>query len=133
MDFDKDDLQMTYNKLFMKFVKLKKNYKISLKNIIDVEHEKESLVIKLSKSHALIDFLKSRNTMLTGNLGASTSHPSNSERKTLFVKLMKVEEIKANIACLNSTLLQRYKLMPSLFLHATIVGLFVTLDQIVLN
>jgi hypothetical protein len=95
------DLQMAYNMLFKKFVKFTHRHQISLKKLNDVEHEKESLVIKLSKSHTLIDSLKSKNTMLIDKLGAFTSHAFNSERKTLFVKLVKVEEVKANIACLD--------------------------------
>jgi hypothetical protein len=34
-------------------------------------------------------------------LGTTTSHAFNFERKTLFVKPVKVEEFKANIACLD--------------------------------
>jgi hypothetical protein len=116
--------------------------KISRKKLNDVEHEKESLVTKLSESHAFVDPLKFENivlvennksldnelkdckelshklsndnlenlfcvqkhlsnkpNMIVDNLGASTSHASNSKRKTLFVKLVKVEEVKANIVC----------------------------------
>jgi hypothetical protein len=39
--------------------------------------------------------------MLIDNLGASTSHASNFERRTLFVKYVKVEKVKSNIACLD--------------------------------
>jgi hypothetical protein len=59
-----DDLQMMYNKLYKEFVKLKKKYQISFKKLSDVEHEKESLVAKLSESHILIDSLKSENLNL---------------------------------------------------------------------
>jgi hypothetical protein len=82
MDSDEEiDLQMAYNKLFKKFDKLTHHQQIFLKKLNDVEHEKESLVIKLSKPHALIDSLKSENTMLIDKLGASTSHASNFRRK----------------------------------------------------
>jgi hypothetical protein len=53
------DLQMAYNMPFKKFVKLTHRHQISLKKLNDVEHEKDSLVIKLSKAHALIASLKS--------------------------------------------------------------------------
>jgi hypothetical protein len=49
---------MTYNKLYKEYIKLMKINKISRKKLNDVEHEKESLVIKLSKSYALVDSLK---------------------------------------------------------------------------
>jgi hypothetical protein len=49
------------NELLEKFLKLSTN---SNKELEKVKQEKESLVIKLSKSHALIDYLKSENTML---------------------------------------------------------------------
>ena len=148
IDSDEEiDLQMAYNKLFNKFFKLTHHHQIFFKKLNDVEHGKESLVINMSKSHALIDSLKSENTMLIDKLGAFASHASNSGRKNLFVKPVKVEEVKANIArlgkgktyCMNICVkpefkaFQGNKLMQSLFLHATIVGLLVTLDKIVLN
>jgi cell division protein FtsB len=52
------------NVLFEDFLKLSKNYKNSNKELKKVKQEKESLIIQLSKSHALIDSLKSENTML---------------------------------------------------------------------
>jgi len=52
------------NELFEDFLKLSKNYKNSNKELKKVKQEKESLIIQLSKSHALIDSLKSENTML---------------------------------------------------------------------
>ncbi|KAE8076241.1 hypothetical protein FH972_014904 [Carpinus fangiana] len=49
MDFDEEiDLQMAYNKLSKKFVKLTHHHQISLKKLNDVEHEKESLAKKKS-------------------------------------------------------------------------------------
>jgi pyruvate/oxaloacetate carboxyltransferase len=53
-------------KLFKVFDKLKnaKNFKVSHKELKKVKQEKESLIVQLSKSHALIDSLKSENTML---------------------------------------------------------------------
>ena len=44
--------------------------------------------------------MKYENIMLIDNLGASTSNAYNFER-TLFVKHLKVEEVKANITCLD--------------------------------
>jgi len=41
--------------------------KISRKKLNDVEHEKESLIAKLSESHALVDSLKSEITVLVEN------------------------------------------------------------------
>jgi len=52
------------NKLFENFLKLSKISKNSNKELKKVKQEKESLIIKLSESHALIDSLKSENTML---------------------------------------------------------------------
>jgi hypothetical protein len=40
-------------------------------------------------------------SMIVDNLGASNSHASNSKRKSLFVKHVKVEEVNANIVCLD--------------------------------
>jgi hypothetical protein len=87
-------------------------------------------------------------SMIVDSLVAYTSHASNSNfRKTMFVKPMKVEEAKANIVCLdkgknscvnncvnlNSRLIYRNKIKQSFFLDATIVGLLVTLDQVVVS
>jgi hypothetical protein len=52
------------NELLEDFLKLSKISKNSNKKLKKVEQEKESLIIKLSESHALIDSLKSKNTML---------------------------------------------------------------------
>jgi len=52
------------NNLLKDFLKLSKFFKISNKDLKKVKQEKESLFIKLSESHALIDSLKSENTML---------------------------------------------------------------------
>jgi hypothetical protein len=46
------------------FLKLSKNSKISNKELKKVKEEKEYLIIQLSESRSLIDFLKSENTML---------------------------------------------------------------------
>jgi hypothetical protein len=53
-------------KLFKVFDKLKnaKISKISHKELRKMKQEKESLIVQLSKSHALIDSLKSENTKL---------------------------------------------------------------------
>jgi hypothetical protein len=52
------------NELLENFLKLSKIYKNSNKELKKVKQEKESLIIKLSESHALIDSLKSKNIML---------------------------------------------------------------------
>jgi hypothetical protein len=52
------------NELLEDFLKLSKISKNSNKELKNVKQEKESLIIKLSESHALINFLKSENTML---------------------------------------------------------------------
>jgi hypothetical protein len=52
------------NVLLEDFLKLSKISKNSNKKLKKVEQEKESLIIKLSESYALIDSLKSKNTML---------------------------------------------------------------------
>jgi anion-transporting ArsA/GET3 family ATPase len=49
------------NELLENFLELSKNFNKELKK---VKEEKESLILKLSESHALIDYLKSENTML---------------------------------------------------------------------
>jgi hypothetical protein len=53
-------------KLFKAFNKLKnaQHSKVSHKELKKVKQEKESLIVQLSKSHALIDSLRSANTML---------------------------------------------------------------------
>jgi DNA anti-recombination protein RmuC len=53
-------------KLFKVFNKLKnaQHSKVSHKELKKVKQEKESLIVQLSESHALIDSLKSENTML---------------------------------------------------------------------
>jgi predicted nucleic acid-binding Zn-ribbon protein len=48
-------------KIFLKLSKISKNFNKELKK---VKQEKESLIIKLSESHVLIDSLKSENTMM---------------------------------------------------------------------
>jgi len=126
------------NELFKVFDKL--NYEISHKELKKVKQEKESLIIQLSELHALINSLRSNNTMLfntidahenklkeskdllekfssdnlksmlciqTDNsnkpgliiddLDASTSHASDSELNSFFIKLMII-----NTACLDS-------------------------------
>jgi len=142
---DEYDLHMVYDELCEKSKELLKVYKISLKELEDVKHEKESLVIQLSESLALIDSLKSKNTMLIDivesladklekskdllnklssdnlksilcvkkdvsnkpsmiidDLGTSTSHASDSEINSQFIKPVKVDEVKANTACLKN-------------------------------
>jgi hypothetical protein len=53
-------------KLLKVFNKLKNDHhsKISHKELKKVKQEKESLIVQLSESHALIDYLRSENTML---------------------------------------------------------------------
>jgi seryl-tRNA synthetase len=52
------------NELLEEFLTLSKISKNSNKELKKVKQEKKSLIIQLSKSHALIDSLKSKNTML---------------------------------------------------------------------
>jgi hypothetical protein len=56
------------NELFKIFDKL--NSKIFHKELKKVKQEKESIIIQLSESHALIDSLKSENTMLFNTIDA---------------------------------------------------------------
>jgi ribosomal protein L18 len=58
--------------LFKVFDKLKnsKIFKVSHKELKKVKQEKESLIVQLSKSHVLIDSLKSENTMLLNTIDA---------------------------------------------------------------
>jgi GTP-binding protein EngB required for normal cell division len=62
MDFSQlseENHDIELSKVFAKFDKL-----ISPKELKNVKQEKESLIVQLSESHALIDSLKSENTML---------------------------------------------------------------------
>jgi hypothetical protein len=129
------------NELFEDFLKLSKNSKNYNKMPKNVKQEKESLIIQLSESHALINSLKYENTMMfntidtlenklkesedhlkkfssdnlksvlciqTDNsnklgliiddLDASTSHASDSDLNSLFIKPMIVDT-----ACLDSS------------------------------
>jgi seryl-tRNA synthetase len=52
------------NEIFEDFLKLSKNSKNLNNELKKVKQEKESLVIQMSKSHALINSLKFENTML---------------------------------------------------------------------
>jgi chromosome segregation ATPase len=56
--------EISNNELIENFLKLSKILKNSNKELKKVKQEKESLIIKLSESHALIDSLKSENTMM---------------------------------------------------------------------
>jgi hypothetical protein len=53
-------------KLFKVFNKLKnaQHSKVSHKELNKVKHEKESLIVQLTELHAMIDSLRSENTML---------------------------------------------------------------------
>jgi len=52
------------------FEKLSKTFKNSNKELKKVKQEKESLIVQLSESHVLIDFLKYENTMLLDTIDA---------------------------------------------------------------
>jgi predicted nucleic acid-binding Zn-ribbon protein len=73
------------NEVFKDFLKLSKNSKNSNKELKKVKQEKESLIIKLSELHALIDSLKSTNTMLFNTID------------TLEKKLKEFEDLLKNI------------------------------------
>jgi ribosomal protein L18 len=64
MDFSHLSEENSDIDLFKVFDKLSKTSKNSNKELKKVKQEKESLIVHLSKSHALIDSLKSENTML---------------------------------------------------------------------
>jgi len=62
MDFSQlseENYDIEISKVFVKLDKI-----VSPKEIKKVKQEKESLIVQLSESHALIDSLKSENTML---------------------------------------------------------------------
>jgi len=64
MDFSQlfeENSDIELSKVFDKLSKTSKNSNKELKN---VKQEKESLILQLSESHALIDFLKSENIMI---------------------------------------------------------------------
>jgi predicted nuclease with TOPRIM domain len=65
--FGFDDLDNVYKILSNEYSQLSYRYKQICKNFKDVEQEKESLMTKLSKSHALIDSLKPKISMLVEN------------------------------------------------------------------
>jgi hypothetical protein len=58
------DLINSFNNLLEKFTFLRHQYTNWLEDFQDLEHVNKSLVTKLSKSHALIDSLKSENLLL---------------------------------------------------------------------
>jgi uncharacterized coiled-coil DUF342 family protein len=64
MNFSMLSEENSDTELLENFLKLSKNSKNSNKELKKVKQEKESLINKLSESHALIDSLKSKNTML---------------------------------------------------------------------
>jgi hypothetical protein len=129
------------NELFEDFLKLCKNSKNSNKELKKVKQEKEFVIIQLSESHALIDSLKSENTILfntvdtleyklkesedllkkfssdnlkstrcihtdysnkpiiiVDDLGASTSHASDSKLDYLYIKPVMIDT-----ACLDNS------------------------------
>jgi len=142
--FDMNSSQLRDNvfndELFEGFMKLGKLSINSLRELHEVKQEREFLVIQLSESLALINSLKSENTMLiktveslenewkesknllnklsSDNLKSMlcvqkdvSNKPSmivddldasNFEIKSLFVKPMKVDEVKVNMACLDN-------------------------------
>jgi len=64
MNFSMLSEENSDNQLLENFLKLSKISKNSNKELKKVKQEKESLIIKLSESHALIDSLKSENTIM---------------------------------------------------------------------
>jgi GTP-binding protein EngB required for normal cell division len=62
MDFSQlseENYDIELSKVFAKMDKI-----VSPKELKNVKQEKESLIVQLSESHALIDSLKSKNTMI---------------------------------------------------------------------
>jgi hypothetical protein len=64
MNSSKSSKENSDNELFEDFLKLSKNSKNYNKELKKDKQEKKFLIIKLSESHALIDSLKSENTIL---------------------------------------------------------------------
>jgi hypothetical protein len=64
MNSSKSSKENSDNELFEDFLKLSKNSKNYNKELKNDKQEKKFLIIKLSESHALIDSLKSENTIL---------------------------------------------------------------------
>ena len=144
------DLINSFNNLLEKFTIVRHKYINCLKDFQDLEHVNKYLVTKLSESHALIDSLKSKNLvlgskvdLLENKLKESETRlekfSSNSLENIMHTKNFDCDESELSCDC-NATLsslflgfLQLNKLKVSLFLHATIVGLLVTLDQTVGN
>jgi seryl-tRNA synthetase len=67
------------NELLEDFLKLSKISKNSTKELKKFKQEKESLIIQLSESHALINSLKSENTMLFNTIDALENKLKESE------------------------------------------------------
>jgi hypothetical protein len=141
-------------KLFKVFNKLKnaQHSKISHKELKNVKQEKDSLIMQLFESHALIDSLRSENTMLFNiidtlenklkasddllkkfsgdnlksllcihsdvpnkpglifdDLSASTSHASDSELDSIFIKPVIVDTACLDNSCLNNCVMPKLK------------------------
>jgi len=67
------------NELLENFLKLSKIFKNSNKELKKVKQEKKSLIFKLFESHALIDSLKSENTMLFNTINTLENKLKESE------------------------------------------------------
>jgi len=74
------------NELLEDFLKLSKIFKNFNKEFKKVKQEKESLIIQLSKSHVLVDSLKSENTMLFNTI--DTLENKLKESKDLLKKIL---------------------------------------------
>jgi cytochrome oxidase Cu insertion factor (SCO1/SenC/PrrC family) len=74
------------NELLEDFLKLSKIFKNFNKEFKKVKQEKESLIIQLSKSHVLVDSLKSENTTLFNTI--DTLENKLKESKDLLKKIL---------------------------------------------
>jgi hypothetical protein len=96
MDFSQsseENYDIELSKVFAKFDKL-----ISPKELKKVKQEKESLIVQLSESHALIDSLKSENTMLFGMIDTLENKLKESEN---LLKIFSSDNLKSMLCILS--------------------------------
>jgi hypothetical protein len=89
----KENYDIELSKVFAKFDKL-----ISPKELKKVKQEKESLIVQLSESHALIDSLKSENTMLFGMIDTLENKLKESEN---LLKIFSSDNLKSMLCILS--------------------------------
>jgi hypothetical protein len=108
MDFSQlpeENYDIELSKVFAKFDKI-----ISPRELKKVKQEKESLIVQLSKSHALIDSLKFENTMLFDIIDTLENKLKESEN---LLKKFSSDNLKSMV-CIHSDILNKPGLTPDL-------------------